>query len=365
MTSHDYADRRKKLLKLLNAASIPAILVTNPTNVTYLTGFTGDDSFLLLTAGKAIILSDARFEVQLQEECPDLTCEIRYPPTNMLELLEQVLTATKCKKVGFESNYFTFEQHTRYTERFTQVEFVPTSGLPEQLREIKDKAEVEAIRKAIYVAERAFKVIRATIRPERTEKEIGDELDFQIRTFGGTCSSFPAIIGVGARAALPHGRPSNKRIEEADFVLIDWGARAGQYISDLTRVLVTGKISPKLARLYGVVLNAQLAAIEAIKPGVPMKEVDAAARNVIAKAGFAKEFNHSLGHGIGMHVHEAPRLAMEQERPLQAGMVVTVEPGIYFPGWGGIRLEDDILVTKTGHEVLSSVPKNFEDAVIG
>ena len=364
MTEIDYSERRSRLLRLLKKAEVPALLITNPVHVSYLTGFTGDDSYLYLSPQETIVLSDARYEEQLETECPGVTCEIRRPPTSMLELLEKVLNATKCRKVGFESAAMTFEFHAALREKFPNLELIPTSGHVEQLREIKDKHEIAAIRLAVDVAQRAFAVIRASLRPERTEKEVAVELEHQIRTFGGSCSSFPAIIGVGPRAALPHGRPSEKKISEAEFVLIDWGARVGQYVSDLTRVLVTGKIPPKLERLYGVVLKANRAAIEAIAPGVLLKDIDAAARSVITKAGLGKAFNHSTGHGLGMQVHESPRIAMDQERPLQAGMVITIEPGIYFPGWGGIRIEDDILVTKNGHDVLSSVPKDFADCVL-
>ena len=244
-------------------------------------------------------------------------------------------------------------------------ELVSTSGLVEQLREIKDKEEVEEIRQAVKIASKAFAAVRATLRPEQTEKEVADELEAQVRRHGGQCTSFTPIVGVGKRGALPHGRPlPNVHIRDDEFVLIDWGARGRQYVSDLTRILVTGRISPKLERVYGVVLKAQLAAIEAIRPGALMKDVDAAARNVIAKAGFGDKFGHSLGHGIGLQVHEQPRLAVDQDRPLKAGMVVTVEPGIYLPDWGGVRIEDDVLVTKSGHEVLSSVPKQLEECVV-
>jgi Xaa-Pro aminopeptidase len=333
-------------------------------NVSYLTGFTGEDSYLLLSPKETLVLSDARFEEQLEHECPGLTCEIRRPPMQMLQLLEKVLGATKTRTLGLEANAITLDFHLKMVELFKETVFIPTVGHVEQLREIKDKHEVEAIRKAVDVAQRAFAVVRASLRPDTSEKNVADELEHQIRTFGGLRSSFQTIVGVGPRAALPHGRPSDRKIGESEFVLIDWGARVGQYISDLTRVLVTGKIPPKLERLYGVVLKANEAGIAAIRPGALMKDVDAAARNVIVKAGLGKEFSHGLGHGIGLEVHESPRLAMDQERPLLAGMVITVEPGIYFPGWGGIRIEDDILVTKNGHEVLSTVPKQFADCVL-
>ncbi len=193
---------------------------------------------------------------------------------------------------------------------------------------------------------------------------MADELEYQIRLFGGVCGAFPSIIGVGPRAALPHGRPTREaKIGDSDFVLIDWGARGRLYHSDLTRVLVTGRLSPELQQVYGVVLAAQRAAIAAIRPGAIMKEIDATARQVIADAGYGERFGHSLGHGIGLAVHEQPRLAPDQDRPLAPGMVVTVEPGIYLPGWGGVRIEDDVLVTEDGHEVLTSVPKELEECM--
>jgi Xaa-Pro aminopeptidase len=213
-----------------------------------------------------------------------------------------------------------------------------------------------------------FAAIRRSLRPGQTEKQVGDELEHQIRLLGGACGAFPAIVGVGPRAALPHGRPiQDSRIGDHDFVLIDWGARgsaSGGYHSDLTRVLVTGKLSPQLEKVYGVVLRAQEAAIAAIRPGAIMKEVDSLARAVIADASYGSAFNHSLGHGIGLAIHELPRLAPDQNRPLAPGMVVTVEPGIYLAGWGGVRIEDDVLVTDGGHEVLTSVPKELEECIV-
>jgi Xaa-Pro aminopeptidase len=186
-----------------------------------------------------------------------------------------------------------------------------------------------------------------------------------VRLFGGTCGAFPSIVGVGPRAALPHGRPvRDSRIGDYDFVLIDWGARGRLYHSDLTRVLATAKLSPQLQKVYGVVLNAQRSAIAAIRPGAVMKDVDRAARKVIEDAGFGPQFGHSLGHGIGLAVHEQPRLAPDQDRPLAAGMVVTVEPGIYLPEWGGVRIEDDVLVTADGCEVLTGVAKELEECVV-
>jgi Xaa-Pro aminopeptidase len=208
-------------------------------------------------------------------------------------------------------------------------------------------------------------VIRASLRPEQTEFQVAAELEYQIRRFGGAACSFPPIVAVGPRAALPHATPGQKRIGEGDFTLIDWGARSPLYVSDLTRVLVTGKISPKLERIYGVVLKAQLAAIAAVRPGALACDVDGAARTVIEQAGYGRYFGHGTGHGIGLDIHEHPRLATSQKQPLKAGTVITIEPGIYLPGWGGVRIEDDVLITRDGHEVLTAgLGKQLEQCMI-
>jgi Xaa-Pro aminopeptidase len=235
----------------------------------------------------------------------------------------------------------------------------------EQLRMIKDREEIQRTRVACDQARRAFEVVRASLRPEMTELEVAADLEYQARRFGAKCLSFDPIIAAGARAALPHGRASEQRIGAADFTLIDWGVNEGLYMSDLTRMVVTGKISPKLRKIYDVVLQAQLAAIAAIQPGVTCESVDRVARDIITKAGFGKQFGHGLGHGTGLEIHEAPRLAQGQSTVLAPGMIVTVEPGIYLPEWGGVRIEDDILVTREGHEVLTSVPKELEECVVG
>jgi Xaa-Pro aminopeptidase len=360
----DFERRRGMLRREIHKARIEALLVTDPTNVTYLTGFTGDDSYLLVTRRDAVLLSDFRFIEQLQQECPGLDVSIRKLGTELHEAAADAIRACKARPVGVEAASITLDLFVRLTEALEGVEFVPTKRLVEHLREIKDRDEIAAIRRAVEIAQRAFAVIRACLRGEQTEKEIAYELENQIRRFGGSRCSFTPIVGVGPRGALPHAVLSDQRIGDSDFVLIDWGACESLYMSDLTRVLVTGRIPPKLEAVYQIVLRAQQAAIDAIRPGAVMQEVDAAARRVIEDAGYGKRFGHSLGHGIGLRVHELPRLAAKQQRKLKAGMVVTVEPGIYLPGWGGVRIEDDVLVTRTGHEVLSSVPREFADCVL-
>jgi len=282
----------------------------------------------------------------------------------MIQAVTRVVHAGQIGRLGIEGDSMTVGLRDRITAKLPKTELVATSGLIEKLRQIKDKEEVARLRKAVWQAEKAFAVLRSTLRPEMTEKEAADELEHQLRLFGAKDAAFPSIVAVGPRAALPHATPTGKRIGEADFVLVDWGASEGLYRSDLTRVLVTGRISPKFERIYQVVLEGQTRAIAAIRPGVSAHDVDNVARTVIAKAGFGPRFRHGLGHGLGLLVHEAPRLAVKNPTILKPGMVVTVEPGIYLPGWGGVRIEDDVLVTRTGHEVLTHAPKRLEAVVV-
>ncbi len=359
-----HADRRDHLRKALKKAKVDALLVTNFTNVTYLTGFTGDDSYLLLTPKHQFVISDPRYTTQLEEECPKVDAHIRPPGQGMLTAVEKLCKQAKLKRLGIEGDSMTVSFRERLAAKLGHVELVTTCGAVEELRMCKDKEEVAEIRRAIEYAQDAFNTVRKLVHPEQTEKELADALEHQMRRFGATGASFPSIVAVGDRSALPHYRPRDRRISEAPFVLIDWGAVGRGYVSDLTRVLVTGKIPPKLQRIYEVVLNAQERAIAAIKPGLTCEQIDAVARGVIEKAGFGRQFGHGLGHGIGLEIHEAPRLAKGQSVKLKPGMVVTVEPGIYVPGFGGVRIEDDVLVTRSGHEVLTNLPKQWEDAIL-
>ncbi|MCI0492905.1 MAG: Xaa-Pro peptidase family protein [Planctomycetes bacterium] len=362
MSSFD--SRRKKLNKLIEQAGADALLVTNFTNVTYLTGFTGDDSYLLASADAHVLVSDGRYTTQLEEECPGLKLEIREPGKKMLPVVARIVERAKIKRLGLEGASATLSLKESLTEILPNVELLTTDGLVERLRLVKDKGEIEATRVACQQARRAYEVVRATITPDMTELDVAAELEYRARRFGAKALSFPPIVAVGQRAALPHARPTQRRIGDDDFMLVDWGANSGQYMSDLTRVLVTGRISPKLRKIYGVVLKAQLAAIDAVGLGKTCEQVDRVARNIISRAGMGDAFGHGLGHGIGLEIHEAPRLAVGQKTRLQPGMIVTVEPGVYLPGWGGVRIEDDVLVTRTGCEVLSDVPKQLDDCVL-
>lgn len=362
----DFAKRRDKLRRLVRKTDADAILVTDELNVTYLTGFTGDSSYLLVTnSGDELILSDMRYGTHIETECPGLEMSIRGPGVQMLEAIPKVIKSAKVSSLAIETAAMSVAFHEEFAKALSSITLVPTKGVVEELREIKDKHEIAEIREAVGIAEKAFAVVKASMRPDQTEKELLDAIENHVRLFGGECTAFWPIVGVGSSAAMGHYRPGReRRVADADFVLFDWGAKANLYLSDLTRVLVTGKLTSKFEKIYNTVLAANRAAIKAIRPGAIMQDIDGVARTVIEKAGYGKKFGHSLGHGFGLQIHEGPWLRMKEDRPLKAGMVVTVEPGIYIPGWGGVRIEDDILVTKDGHQELSTVPKDLADCVI-
>jgi Xaa-Pro aminopeptidase len=352
--------RRSKLLARLKATGASALLVSNETNVTYLTGFTGDSSFLLIGAKQCMLISDGRYTTQIGQECPSLDFHIRSQTESIVTAAAKLVKQAKLQGLAVEADHLSAAQAEKLRGDTVGTELAMTSGIVEELRQIKDPSEVNEIRAAIRLAERGFDVLRAELRGELTELQVAHNLEHTIRQFGARGAAFPPIIAVGARSALPHAHPTNDRISGDGFVLIDWGANGENgYKSDLTRILATSKLSPKLERVYGVVLKAQQAAIRAIRPGARCCDVDAVARRVIDDFGFGKHFTHSLGHGIGLNVHEGPRLSAASDAPLKPGMVVTVEPGIYIEGWGGVRIEDDVLVTRSGCEVLTSVPKDL------
>ncbi len=352
--------RRRKLRKLLRGAD--AILVTNESNVRYLTGFTGDSSYLIVTSGgdeAAVLISDPRYEEQIEEQCPGLATHIRKPSELLLPVTCKLLKRMDVSKLVVEANSMTLSMFDQLQEaKFGEL--IRGKAEVESLRAIKDAGEVKLIRRAVDIAERAFISMRAQMRPNMTELEFAHELEHSMRKLGAEGCAFDPIVAVGPRAALPHAEPGTNQLSENPFVLIDWGATVDGYRSDLTRVLTTGRIPAKIFKAYEAVLTAQLAAIDALRPGVTGCEVDAIVRETLAGYSMEKRFNHGLGHGIGLDIHEAPRMGKNFPTPVEAGMVVTVEPGVYYPGLGGIRIEDDVLITESGAEVLSSLPKDFD-----
>jgi Xaa-Pro aminopeptidase len=356
----DYpARRRRQLARHLKDDGVDALLITALPNVTYLTGFSGDSSYLVLRRNRAILISDPRFAEQIEEECPGLETHIRPPTQPLQQAVGAVVKKLGVKSVGFESVHVSVADWETLRGLTPAVDWKPVKDRVEQLRVVKDASEIVQIREAIEIAERAFAMFQAMLRPDDDEKSLSDALEAYIRRAGGKCSSFPSIVAVGERAALPHAPPTRKKVAEAGELLVDWGASGRFYKSDLTRVLATRKISPKLEKIYALVLQAQRRALDAVRPGIKALDVDAEARSVITRGGFGQFFGHGLGHGLGLEVHEGPGIRQNSQTVLEPGMVFTIEPGIYLPGWGGVRLEDDVLVTPDGCEVLTSVTKEL------
>jgi Xaa-Pro aminopeptidase len=352
-----FAIRRESLSRLIEPEGVDAFLITNPINVSYLTGFSGDSSFLILGKARAILVSDARYTEQIEEECPGLEVHIRPHDQSIQKVATDLLDKLGFHRVGFESGQLSVADLETLVGFVPSIAWKPGRDRVESLRIVKDASEIAQIRDAIVIAERAFSMFQAMLRPTDSEKDLSDNMEWYVRRAGGRSTSFRTIVAVGERAALPHAPPTSRLLGEVELLLVDWGAVGRFYNCDLTRVFAGHRISPKLEQVYEVVLRAQQKALATIRPGVKARNVDAEARAVIGEAGFGQFFGHGLGHGIGLQIHEAPGIRQNSDAVLQAGMVFTIEPGIYLPGWGGVRIEDDVLVTPDGHEILTHVPK--------
>ncbi len=369
----DFATRRGRLWHAAAEEGLDALLITNPINVTYLTGFSGEASYLILSRGKTLLVSDGRFKVQIAEECPGLDTVIRPPDQMLPDATMAQLKAFGPRSIGFESGHLTVAEFQTFADGVKSADWKPAVDRVEKLRCVKDADEIAQIREAIRIAEKAFAMFRAMLRPTDTEKELTDALESYVRRAGGKETAFPSIVAVGPRAALPHAPASMSQVSDDPVLLIDWGAQGPFYKSDLTRVLWTynnvafpggRKPSDKLRAVHAVVLEAQRRAIALMHPGASSKAVDTVARGYIAEQGYGEFFNHGLGHGFGLQIHEAPFFRPNVDVPLEAGMVVTCEPGIYLPGEFGVRIEDDILITPDGPEILTRCPRELEESVV-
>lgn len=346
----------KKLRQSLQQADLPALLVTSAHSRRYLTGFTGTAGVAVITANEAFFITDFRYTEQANDQIEGY--EIIEQKTTLIEAVAQLVEDKQLTKLGFEQDAMTYAEYDRYANAL-KAELVPTSGLVEKIRLIKTEDELTIIKQACKIADDAYEHILTFIKPGMTELEVSNELEFFMRKQGATSSSFDIIVASGTRSALPHGVATDKVIESGDFVTLDFGAYYNGYVSDVTRTLAVGEPSDKLKEIYQVVLDSQLLALEKIKPGMTGKEADAISRDYIASKGYGEAFGHSLGHGIGLEVHEGPGLSSRSDVVLEPGMVITIEPGIYLPGIGGVRIEDDALVTETGVEKLTHTSKEL------
>ncbi|MFQ5484347.1 MAG: aminopeptidase P family protein [Desulfobacterales bacterium] len=362
MIKRTIENRLNLFRKSCSRLRIDTFLILIEENRRYLSGFTGEDTrfdesagALLITDKQLLLATDARFETQGRMEAP--LFEIYTYRSGLIKALPRLLKRFKTKKLGFESLRISFQDYTRIAEQLKSdlptVKLIPTENIIENQRVLKEPGEIAIIRKALLIAENVFKDLSNTLKPGMTEKEAAWSLEKRLRENGADSLSFPVIAAFGENSALPHAIPSDRKVRKGEPILFDWGAKVNGYCSDISRTLFFDTIDKKFQKIYDTVFDAQQMAIDAIKPGVSSKAVDKVARDYIGKMGFKDKFGHGLGHGVGLSVHEAPRLSPLKDETLEPGMIITVEPGIYLPGMGGVRLENMIMVKEDGAEVLN------------
>jgi len=347
--------RLSKLRKRLAAEGLDAILITQPENRRYLSGFTGSAGILFISAQEAKLLTDFRYFERATREAPNfelVKIEGKVPP-----VIAQVVHSAGAKKVGFESTHLTVDAYHSWREVAEGFELVPTKEWVLELRAVKDAAELDSLRKAIALSDAAFIHILDVIEPGMTEREVAWEIESYMRAHGATHAAFDILVGSGPNGAMPHASASERRIRAGEPIVMDFGARVDGYNSDITRTICLGEPDERFEEIYGLVLRAQREAEENIRAGMTGKEADTIARRVIEEAGYGEYFGHNLGHGVGLAVHEKPTAGKNSEDILESGAVITVEPGIYLPGWGGVRIEDIVLITDSGAEVLTRASK--------
>ena len=338
---------------------IDGFLVSDLKNLNYLTGFDGEGFALIGVSGKNYLLTDSRYTEQAEKESPDykiITDEPKKKNARILAL-KKIIEKNKIKKIAFESNSLSYADFERYSDNFKSIRFLPTKNVIEQIRMIKDKEEIIKIKKAAQITTESLKDVFEIIEPGIRELDIASELAYTMRKKGAQKESFDIIVVSGERSSLIHGKPSEKKIVEGELIIIDVGANYHNYNSDITRTIIMGRESQKQKEIFSIVLEAQKAALDFLKPGVKCKEVDSVARDIITKKGYGKYFGHGLGHGVGLDIHELPRVSFSDDTVLLPGMVITIEPGIYLPEVGGVRIEDSVLITEEGYEILTWFPK--------
>ena len=350
--------RRRALLAKMSELGVTSLLVTNPKSWYYLTGFTGDAGVLLVSPRQSTLVTDGRFLAQANEE----TSGVRIVPQKgaALSTARSLLSAQTRGSIGFNPSEITVAQlRMLKTSKPRRLRWIAVEGLIDRLRERKDQQEISQMRKAAALAgavlQRAIKLLKPGVR----ELEIAAEIDYQMRLSGASGPAFETIVAFGKRSAYPHARPTARRLGKNELVVLDLGAILGHYCSDITRTVCMGRAPQRVRHWYQAVLEAQSAATAAVKAGVTCEHVDAAARKVLAGYRLDRYFVHSTGHGLGLDVHEAPRIARAQKQTLTPGNVVTIEPGVYVPGIGGIRIEDDVAVYADGTEILTRVPRDL------
>jgi Xaa-Pro aminopeptidase len=334
-----------------------ALLVSSAANVRYLTGYAGTNGLALVTPSETHFFTDPRYALEASQ---NITCKLHIAKGPLIEAVAGLVKRKKLKKIGFEPAWLNLEQHQKLKDLLPLgYSLQPLAGVVENLRMTKSPQEIDQIRKSVQVNSEAYARTLRRVRLGMRERDIAAELDYQMRLHGAEKPAFDTIVATGARSALPHAQPTGRRLEENDLLLIDMGASLDGYMSDMTRMAFLGIPTKRVRTLYGAVREAQMAGIEAVRPGVTAARVDGAAREVLKRHGLDRQFVHSTGHGLGLEIHEGPRIGKKDQTKLRAGMVITIEPGAYIDGLGGVRIEDTVLVTASGCEVLTPTTKEF------
>ncbi len=347
--------RVEKLRKYLNDNGLDSAIVYKEENRRYLSGFTGSSGYVVITKDRKLFITDFRYVQQASKQC--IGFEIVQHTDN--RTLFDILNSINISSLGFEEEFVTYAQYKELNDKLHNVKLIELNGIINDLRMIKSDDEIESIRKAAEIGDKTFEYICTILKPGITEKEISLEIEHFMKKSGASGTSFESIVASGKRSSLPHGVASDKVIEQGDFVTLDFGCIYSGYCSDMTRTVVIGKATDKQKEIYDIVLRAQEEALEHIKAGKSGVEVDKIARNIIEENGYGDYFGHGLGHGVGLEIHESPRLSPTSKHTLEANMVVTDEPGIYLPDFGGVRIEDLVVVTTDGCEVLSKSSKRL------
>jgi Xaa-Pro aminopeptidase len=343
----------------LAASHADGLLVTSPANIRYLSGFSGSSALLFVSARDVLLITDFRYQTQAADEAGAIARVLIEPQSLWAGLWKHLAQLASVDVIGFESAHLVHRDFQRLLESGSRWQWRPTLDLVETLRERKDASEIEYIRNAVRAAEAALERTIAQVRAGLTEFDVAGVLEGALRSAGSDGFAFPSIVASGENAALPHARPGARRLAAGDFLLIDFGARVDGYCSDVSRTFVIGRASDEQREIYDVVRAANERAVRSVHAGMSGRDADGLARGYIEDRGFGEFFGHSLGHGIGLEVHEAPRLARSADGPLVEGAVVTVEPGIYRPGWGGVRIEDDVHLSAAGAQVLTRFPREL------
>ncbi len=357
VTTSSFALRRDRLLGLLEERKSGAAVFSHLPNIRYLSGFTGSNAVLLLSPRSATLFTDPRYELQAADE---VDCPVKIVRGSLWPEVSKLVRKRKITALALEAEHLAQAEFARIAAALgDRVTLGDVSGLSERLRSVKDPWEIEAIRRSMDLCGKAYLQTLKKIRVGMTENAIAAELEYRMRRLGAEKPSFETIVATGERSALPHAQPTGSRLQTNQLLLIDMGASLAGYASDMTRVVHTGRASKLTRRLYDAVLEAHLAAFAMVRPGVTCSAIDGAARKTLKRFGFDQYFQHSTGHGLGLEIHEAPRVGRMIPDVVEPNMVITIEPGAYIPGTGGVRIEDTVLVTERGAESLTNVPKDF------